>query len=41
MTKMAAMPKNGKNLHIQNPKSYDLETWHAAFGTQALQTLYK
>ena len=35
MTKMAPMPIYGKNL--QNPKSYDLETWHAASGTQALQ----
>ena len=39
MTKMAAMPIYGKNL--QNRKSYDLETWHAAFGTHALQSLYK
>ena len=44
MTKMAAMPicgKNLKNLPLQNQKSYDLETWHVASGTQALQSLYK
>ena len=44
MTKMAAMPiygKNLKNLLLQNQKSYDLETWHVASGTQALQSLYK
>ena len=44
MTKMAAMPIYGKNLKkllLQNHKSYDLETWHVASGTQALQSLYK
>ena len=44
MTKMAAMPiygKTFKNLLLLNWKSYDLETWHVAFGTQALQSLYK
>ena len=46
MTKMPAMPKymydkNLKNLLLQNRKSYDLETWHVASGTQALQSLYK
>ena len=44
MTKMAAMPIYGKNLQnllLQNQKSYDLETWHVASGTQALQSLYK
>ena len=44
MTKMADMPiygKNLKNLLLQNQKSYDLETWHVASGTQALQSLYK
>ena len=44
VTKMAAMPiygKNLKNLLLQNQKSYDLETWHVAPGTQALQSLYK
>ena len=41
MTKMAPCPymvKTFKNL-LQNQKSYDLETWHAASGTQALQRL--
>ena len=32
------MVKNFKNL--QNQESHDLETWHAASGTQALQNLY-
>ena len=44
MTKMAPMPiygKNLKNLLLQNQKSYDLETWHVASGTQVLQILYK
>ena len=44
ITKMAAMPiygKNLKNLLLQNQKSYDLETWLVASGTQALQSLYK
>ena len=44
MTKMADMPiygKNVKNLLLQNHKTYDLETWHVASGTQALQSLYK
>ena len=44
MTKMAAMPIYGKTLKsllLQNQKSYDLETWHVALGTQALQSLYK
>ena len=45
MTKMAAMPiyivKTFKNLLLQNQKSYDLETWHVASGTQVLQNLYK
>ena len=43
MTKIAATPiydKNLKNL-LQNQKSYDLETWHAASGAQALQSLFK
>ena len=42
MTKMAAMPiygKNLKNLLLQNQKSYDLETWHVASGTQARSSL--
>ena len=40
MTYIAAMSiygKNFKNLLLQNHKSYDLESWHVAFGTQALQ----
>ena len=45
MTQMAAMPsmvKTFKTLLLQNQKSYDqLETWHEASGTQALQSLYK
>ena len=44
MTKMATMPiygKTFKNLLLQNQKSYDLETWHVALGTQALQSLCK
>ena len=44
MTKMAAMPiygKHLKNLLLQNQMSYDLETWHVASVTQALQSLYK
>ena len=44
ITKMAARPiygKNLKNILLQNQKSYDLETWHVASGTQALQSLYK
>ena len=35
------MVKTFKNLLLQNRKSYDLETWFAASGTQALQSLYK
>ena len=45
MTKMAATLIYGKkpveNLLLRNQKSYDLETWHAASGTQALQSSYK
>ena len=43
MTKMAAMPIYGKTFKnlLRNQKSYDLETWHVALGTQALQSLYK
>ena len=42
MTKMVTMPiyKSFKKLLLQNGKFYDLETWHAAPGTQALQSLY-
>ena len=40
MTKMAAMPKYGKNLKqnllLQNPKVDDLETWYAALGARVL-----
>ena len=44
MTKKAATPIYGKMLKTfkksQNRKSYDLETWHATLGTQALHSLY-
>ena len=42
INKMAAMPINIKTLKIfflQNQNFYDLETWHVASGTQALQSL--
>ena len=41
MTKMAAMRhvKTLKNLLLQKQKSYDLETWHVPWGTQALQSI--
>ena len=35
------MVKTFKNLLLQNQKSYDLENWPVALGTQALQSLYK
>ena len=35
------MVKTFENLPLQNWMSYDLETWHVASGTQALQSLYK
>ena len=45
MTKMAAMSiydkKNFRKFLFQNRKSYDFKIWHAASGTQALQSLYK
>ena len=44
LTKMAATPICGKtfeNLLLQNRRSYDLETWLVASGTQALQSLFK
>ena len=43
ITKMVATPICGtfKILLLQNPKSYDLETWYAAPGIQDLQSLYK
>ena len=31
------MVKTFKNFKLQNHKSYDLETWHVALGTLALQ----
>ena len=37
MNKMAVTPKWKKNLLLQNQKNYDLESWYAASGTQALQ----
>ena len=44
MTMVAAMSIFGKNpskiLLLQNQKFYDLETWHVAAATQALQNLY-
>ena len=44
MTKIASTPiygKTFKNLLLQNRKSCDHETWHAALGSQVLQSLYK
>ena len=43
MTKVAVMPivETLKNLFFQNQKSYYLETWHAASGTQVPQNVYK
>ena len=45
MAKMAAMPIYGENFKkkflLKNQKSYDLETWHAACGTKASQSLNK
>ena len=46
MTKMATMPihvygKILKRLFLWSQKSYDLETWLVASGTQALQILYE
>ena len=35
------MVKTFKIILLQNQKSYDPETWHAASGTKALQSLYK
>ena len=34
------MVKTFKNLLLQNQKSYDLETWHVALGTQKLYKIY-
>ena len=44
MTKMAAMPINGKKplkIFFSNQKSYDLETCSVTLGTQAVQSLCK
>ena len=44
MTGIVAMPIYGKTLKkflLRNPKFSDLETWHAALRTQALQMLYE
>ena len=44
ITKMATTPIYGKNLQnfdLQSRKSYDLETRHAASGTQALQSYHQ
>ena len=44
MTKKASMPlygENLKNLYLWNLKSYGLEIWHGAYGTQALQSVYR
>ena len=41
MTKKATTPIYGKKNLLQNQKFYELETWHAAPGTRALQVLYK
>ena len=43
MIKMAATPINVKKpfKNLENQKSNDLETWHVASGTEALQSLYK
>ena len=35
------MVKTFKNLLLQNRKFYDLEIWHAASGSQALQIIIK
>ena len=43
MTKMAAMPKYGRNLKKSSPepKADDLETWYAALGARVLPGLFK
>ena len=44
MTKIAHMPiygKNLKNLLLQNPKAYDIETWYAALGARVPPSLFK
>ena len=40
MTRIAVMPIYGKNL-LKYPKSYDLETLHAACETQVVNTFCK
>ena len=35
------LAKTFENLHLQNQKAYDFETWHEAAGIGALQSLYK
>ena len=40
MTKMAAMPINGKKLLLRKPKADDLETWYAASGAR-VPSLFK
>ena len=43
MTKMAAMPKYGKNLKnllLRNQKADGLETWYAALGAWVLLSLF-
>ena len=42
MAKIASQPymvKTFENL-LQNQESYDIETWHASSGTQALQSFF-
>ena len=43
MTKLATMPISGENFKklLQNQKGDDLETWHEALMTGALQSLFK
>ena len=44
MTKVAAMPINGKNLKnliLRNQKADELETWYTASGAQVLPSLFK
>ena len=44
MTKMATMPRCGKNLKknlLQNQKADDLESWYVASGARVLPNLFK
>ena len=45
MTKMAAMPIDGKNLKknllLWNQKAYDLEIWYIASGARVLPSFFK